>query len=181
MKSVICLLLVFSVNAFGATVGGKYFSSRVRAGKSTLKYYGGGVIKYKIVFKGYAAVLYLPANVNGRNALSDVPKRLEFHYYWDIPADKFGEAAEPILKRNLTRAEWRRVKGAVAKLNRLYVDIKKGDRYALTYIPGRGTELSRNNKVLGVVPGKEFAKAYFSIWLGRKPISNSLKKDLLGK
>jgi hypothetical protein len=50
----------------------------------------------------------------------------------------------------------------------------------LTYIPGKGTELTLNGKSKGTVEGADFAAALFSIWLGPKPISESLKKELLG-
>jgi hypothetical protein len=49
----------------------------------------------------------------------------------------------------------------------------------LTYIPGKGTELALNGESKGVVEGDDFAAALFSIWLGSKPISESLKKELL--
>jgi hypothetical protein len=36
-----------------------------------------------------------------------------------------------------------------------------------------------NGTPLGVVEGADFAAAYFAIWLGPKPISDSLKAQLL--
>ena len=56
--------------------------------------------------------------------------------------------------------------------------MKPGDRYALTYIPGVGTELALNGKPKGVIEG-DFAAAYFAIWLGAKPLDASLKAQLL--
>jgi hypothetical protein len=61
-----------------------------------------------------------------------------------------------------------------------YPDPKRGDRCALTYVPGVGTELRFNDKVLGVVPGADFQQAYFQIWLGTKPASAPLRRALLG-
>ena len=62
----------------------------------------------------------------------------------------------------------------------MYVDVKPGDRYALTYVPGVGTELAFNGKPRGVIEGADFAAAYFAIWLGPQPLDNSLKEKLLG-
>jgi hypothetical protein len=62
----------------------------------------------------------------------------------------------------------------------LYVDVQPGDRYSLTYIPGRGTELALNGEPRGVIEGAEFAAALFSIWIGREPIDKSFKNQILG-
>jgi hypothetical protein len=58
--------------------------------------------------------------------------------------------------------------------------VEPGDRYALTYIPGMGTELSLNGEAKGTIQGADFAAAIFSIWLGTKPIDKGLKRQLLG-
>jgi hypothetical protein len=63
----------------------------------------------------------------------------------------------------------------------LYRDVKPGDRYALTYVPGVGTELALNGTRLGTVAGADFAAAVFAIWLGPKAIDDSLKTQLLGR
>jgi hypothetical protein len=58
--------------------------------------------------------------------------------------------------------------------------VKPGDRYALTYVPGVGTELTLNGSPLGTVAGADFASAVFAIWLGPKALDESLKTQLLG-
>jgi hypothetical protein len=63
----------------------------------------------------------------------------------------------------------------------LYEDVQPGDRYSLTYIPGRGTELALNGVPKGIIRGAEFAEAVFSIWLGPEPINSSFKKQIIGK
>ena len=65
------------------------------------------------------------------------------------------------------------------RINALYRDVKPGDRYSLTYLPGRGTELALNGEPLGLIAGSDFASAYFSIWLGPKPLDAALKAQLL--
>ena len=54
----------------------------------------------------------------------------------------------------------------IDNLAALYRDVKPGDRYALTYIPDEGTTLSLNGETLGSIPGDDFARAVFAIWLG---------------
>ena len=62
----------------------------------------------------------------------------------------------------------------------MYEDVEPGDRYSLTYIPGRGTELALNDEPKGVIEGADFASAVYAIWLGQNPISQSFRQQLLG-
>ena len=61
-------------------------------------------------------------------------------------------------------------------------DVQKGDRYALTYVPGAGTTLALNGRPLGTIEGADFAAALFTIWLGTKdPMDASFRLALLGE
>jgi hypothetical protein len=69
----------------------------------------------------------------------------------------------------------------IESLNRLYKDVQPKDRYALTYLPGLGTQLTLNSVSLGTIEGAEFAKALFGIWIGVNPIDKTFRDRLLGK
>jgi hypothetical protein len=128
----------------------------------------------------YDAALYLPAEVPGTDALKAIPKRLELRYHISIKGGKFGESAEPFLEKNVPKEVLGRLMPRIEQLNRLYRDVNEGDRYALDYTPGKGTTLSLNGSPLGVVEGADFAAAYFAIWLGAKPISDTMRDELMG-
>lgn len=166
--------------SFAYEVGGVRFSESVPAGGADLVLKGAGILRYKVVFRGYAAALYLPPGTPEADALSGVAKRLEFEYFWSIPGPEFGKAAEPILRRNAGERVVASLRERIDRMNRHYRDIKPGDRYALTYVPGRGTELSLNGTPLVTIEGDDFAGAYFAIWLGPQPIDRELKDKLLG-
>ena len=51
----------------------------------------------------------------------------------------------------------------------------------MEYVTGAGLKVYKNNVYKGVVPGVEFKKALFSIWLGTKPADAALKNKMLGK
>lgn len=175
----LALLLPHAPSRAG-TIAGVTFADTAVVGEGALPLRGLGLMVYKLVFNGYVAALYLPADVAAGAVLADVPKRLELHYFWDIKADKFGPAAQPILARNLDAATLRALQPRIDQMQALYVDIAEGDRFALTYVPGQGTTLSHNGRDLGTVAGADFAAAYFGIWLGEKPLSPGLKQGLLG-
>ena len=66
-----------------------------------LRLHGMGLLRYRIVFRGYVAALYLPDEVSGIRALEDIPRRLELSYFWPIAASDFATAAEQLLGRKL--------------------------------------------------------------------------------
>jgi len=152
----------------------------MRAGDTELSLYGVGLQRWRHIFKVYVAGLYLGPGVQASAALTDVPKRLEIEYLHGIRARDFVLAIKQAIARNVEPGALAKLQPAIAHLCALYEDIGPGDRYALTYWPGAGTELTKNGRSLGVVGDAEFARALFAIWLGPKPLDEELKADLLG-
>ena len=149
------------------------------AGDLTLR--GGAVLRYMVFIKAYAGALYLPEEADYRHVLGATPRRLELSYFHAIGADDFAKATRHKIADNLDPESMAAMAARIENFNALYRDVKPGDRYALTYIPGYGTELSLNGRVLGNIPGADFAAAVFAIWLGSDPIDNGFKDALLGK
>jgi hypothetical protein len=52
--------------------------------------------------------------------------------------------------------------------------------YDFVYIPKGGVKIYRNGKLTSSVKGLDFKKPFFGIWLGSKPVQESLKKAMLG-
>ena len=127
------------------------------------------------------AAFYLPDNTKSEEALSSaVPKHLEIEYFHAISGLDFTEATTASIRRNASLMTFQRLKPNIDTLNALYRDVAPGDRYALTFVPGKGTTLSWNGKPLGTVEGDEFAAELFGIWLGPNPLDSNLKSLLLG-
>jgi hypothetical protein len=60
-------------------------------------------------------------------------------------------------------------------------EIKRGDVYELTYNPADSSVwVVKNGELKGKVPGFDFKKVFFGIWLGDKPVDEELKNSLLG-
>ncbi len=55
------------------------------------------------------------------------------------------------------------------------------DVFDLQYVPGQGVSVIRNGEIKVVVPGLEFKKALFGIWLSDDPVQDDLKEDMLGE
>jgi len=151
----------------------------ITIGGTAVPLHNAALLRYLKFIKAYVAALYLPEGVPAESVLADVPKRLEINYLVSIKGPDFGKGAEPTLRLNQTPAELAKLRSRIDRINAAYEDVKPGDRYSLTYLPGRGTELALNGTPLAVIEGTDFAAAYFGIWLGRDSIDDNLKRDLL--
>jgi len=176
---VLCFVLLAPAPAPGFTLQGVTFAEQVQAGDTSLQLHNAALLRYLLVIKAYVAALYLPEGVPADRALDDLPKRLEISYLVPIQGSDFGKGAAPVLERNLSPRQLAEIQERVERLNASYRDVKAGDRYSLTYLPGQGTELALNGSPLITIEGEDFAAAYFGIWLGRDPIDEKLKRDLL--
>jgi hypothetical protein len=165
----------------GATqVNEVQFKERFEVRDSTLERMGTGILRYMGFIKAYAGALYTLPGTDPETVLDDSPKRLEVEYFVALKGEDFGPATCKGLSRNISAEMIDRLRERIDYHNSLYVDVRPGDRYALTYLPGQGTELSLNGKRLGVIQGADFASAIFSLWLGETPFDRRFKQALLG-
>lgn len=180
LRIALLLTLFLASPARAAVVEGVPFAPSFASQGTRFDLAGAGLLRWKWVVKAYVAALYVGEGATSAQAFDDVPKRLEIEYFHAIDGPDFGKAALDRVRLNVSPEEFVRVRARIEEMNRLYVDVAPGDRYALTYLPGRGTELALNGRPLGRVPGADVADALFAIWIGKVPIDESLKQDLLG-
>jgi hypothetical protein len=160
-------------------IEGVQFEDRYQWNETELLLNGVGVMRYRVFIKGYAAALYLGEQVAPEQALDRVPRRLEIEYFWSIPAVKLSEAMFEGIARNVDAQTLDRLWKTMERFSALYEDVEPGDRYALTYIPGVGTELALNGERKGLIEGDDFSAALFSIWLGEQSLDAALRERLL--
>ncbi len=67
----------------------------------------------------------------------------------------------------------------LAKMMKIFPDVKKGDVIAGVYSPKGVAKFYYNKIFLGEVSDKEFAKAFFSIWFDEKTSEPEVRKQLL--
>ncbi len=181
--TIIALSLVIYTAPSGAStveVAGFEFDGVHATPRGELSVRGQALLRYMVFIKAYAGVLYMPSDIGSDQVLGPVPRRLELAYFHAIAAEDFAKATAKKMAENVSPAEMIDLASRLEAFNALYRDVQPGDRYALTYLPGQGTELSLNGQPLGVIPGEDFGAAIFAIWLGPQPIDRGFKKDLLG-
>ncbi len=147
--------------------------------KLTLRGYA--VLNYMYIIKAYAGAFYLEEGKVRADSLGKSARILELEYFRNIKGEDFAEATEVMIKKNVTPAQYQAMKDRVDKFNSLYRDVKPGDRYRAIYIPGKGTSLYHNNRLISTTGGDDFAFAFFSVWLGKNPIDINFRSKLLGK
>jgi hypothetical protein len=166
--------------AGAADIDGYPFSDRLEIGEGSLQLRGLGRVHYLRIFEVYVGGLYLPTAVDSDRVLDDVPKRLELRYSRRVKASQLVEAGDEFLRRNYSERTLAPLRARLERINALYRHVDEGDRYSLTYLPELGTELALNGQRLGVIPGADFARVYFGIWLGEEPLSTRFKREVLG-
>ncbi len=133
------------------------------------------------MFDLYTAALYLPAGVRTIDeVLSPVPKSLVLHYHRTIKASQMNEAAAKAMRKNPDFDE-AVLRERIETIEKVYETVNKGDRYELRYVPEKGTVLLRNGEVQVTIPGEDFARVYFGIWLGHHPLNTELRDVLIGR
>ena len=146
----------------------------------TLKLNGIGLRK-KMLFKVYVAGLYVetPSKEAAKLISSDEVKSITLHVLRSLSGNQIGEAISDGFWHN-SKSQMGVLTERLQKLTGMFPAVVEGDEIVLTYVPGKGTSVSAKGQAKGVIEGKDFADALFSVWLGGNPVQEDLKKALLG-
>jgi hypothetical protein len=182
----ICMTLAMGQSAFAAIdINGYKFDDTAKVAGKDLKLNGAGM-RTKLVFKVYAAGLYLPEK---KNNVADIlklegPRRVTLQMARDVSSEEFGKAFMDGLNENVDRAEKAKIVSQIGRMGETFASVdglKKGDVLHIDWIPGTGTISELNGKKLGdTIPDIAFYNAVLRIWLGDKPVDRALKPALLG-
>lgn len=141
----------------------------------------GVALRKKFVFKVYVAGLYLSNKEKSAEKIlgSDTMRRGIMHFLRSVDKEKITEAWYDGLKAN-TPAFSQDLKKQFDLLCSWMENMSDGSKLSFTYIPGKGTSIDVKGKNKGIIPGKNFADALFSCWIGPKPgPGDDFKKALL--
>ena len=167
-------------------VAGVKFSNTVQVGSNKLLLNGAGV-RYKVVFKVYAAGLYLAEKATTPEAVlaAPGPRRLQIVMLREIDANELGKLFTKGMEQNAPREEFSKSIAGILRMSDIFSNRKKlvaGDSFAVEWVPGTGTVISVNGKPEGApIKEPEFYSALMKIWLGKSPADAQLKDALLGK
>lgn len=178
------LLLGLGQVASALEVGGVSFAPQAEVNGSKLDLNGAGV-RYKAVFKVYAAGLYTSRKAGSLEEFLKTPgpKRMSITMLREIDAAELGKLFSRGMEDNMDRATFVQLIPGIMRMSQIFSDHKKlmaGDSFTLDWIPGQGLSIAVKGKVQGA-PFKEpeFFAALMGIWLGKAPADWQLKNALL--
>ena len=174
-------LLFASPNAQAQKVfAGVSFLSDMYLGGEKLTINGGG-LREKYFIDLYVAALYIKTKTKDASTIinSDDPMGITIKLISNsVTREKFIESVNEGFKN---ASHGKASKDEISKFTGAFTSpFKNGDRIDLKYTPGKGVAIEKNGTQLKVIPGLEFKKALFSIWLGKIPADAALKKGMLG-
>ena len=143
-------------------------------------------VRSKFIFDIYTQGLYLTNLSKDANEIINSNTTMGMIFYMTSPlvtSKKFSSSLEASLRKTVGDEKWATF-GSELELMRQFVNmdkIVKNDVFNLIYNEvDSSIWVIKNGVVKGKIPGFEFKKAFFGIWLSDKPVKESLKNELLG-
>lgn len=185
MKKVILLVLaVCTMQLANAQmeVGEVTMPKTLEFNGETLAFNGGGIRK-KLFLKLYSGALYLNNKSSEARMIANADETMAIRLVITsgfVSSDAMSDAVEEGFEAS-TNGNTGAIKSKINEFMGFFSeDIVEGDIFDITYQKGIGTVAYKNNKKLGTIPGMDFKKALFGIWLGDDPADDKLKKGMLG-
>ena len=179
--------LVLASATCAIEVSGVKVEEKVKLANQDLVLNGSG-IRYGAagLVRVYVASLYLPQKRSTSTEIGALKgaKRMHLNLLREINSNDFSKGLLGGMRANMSAADQQKHFDALLKMGAIFGQIptlKKGETITIDSIPGTGTVVQVNGKKVGEsVPDEAFFSALLQIWLGPKPIEESLKPVLLG-
>ena len=180
MVPLACFLLAASL-ASAAELAGVTMPDKATVDGRELVLNGLG-LREKLWVDVYVAGLYLEHKTSDAQQIlgSSAVKHLRMQFvYKKVEAKKLVDAWTEGLAAN-AGGQMEQLRPGLDRLNSWMEDVVKGDVMSFTAVPGKGLEVTIKGQSKGVIEDPAFASAFWSIFLGAKPPTASLKEGLLG-
>src|SRR6185369_13575224 len=116
--------------------------------------------------------------IQGQKFAPTEPFALEIRYAINIKGKSLTERSLKEM-RGLGYTDEAKLKRWEVEMDRVFPDLKPGDRLVGVNVPGKETRFYSAEKLLGVVEDPEFARAFFGIWLDEKTSEPKLRAKML--
>jgi hypothetical protein len=161
------------------------FEKKIQLEGTPLALNGAG-LRTRFFVKVYAAALYLPTPAKTPKEIYDMKghKRLHAVMLRDLDSDGFGKTMSQVMGDNLPKERFAKCVAGVLKLGEVFAAKKKmtvGEYYTVDDMPGKGTVISINGKVVSTIAEPEFFSCLMHNYFGEKPADSGLKTALLGQ
>jgi hypothetical protein len=180
------LALPFATQAQTVDAGGAKFETSAEVAGQKLILAGAGV-RYRAVFKVYAAGLYIKAKADTPDAIikMDGAKRVQIRMLRDVSGKDLGKAFTEAMQKNMVAEDRAKTINGIFRFGQIFADLKNapsGSLIRVDYVPGTGSQVFFDGQAQGeVIKEPEFYNALLRIWVGEHPADEDLKNAWLGK
>ncbi len=180
------LALPFASQAQTVDAGGAKFESTADVAGQKLVLAGAGV-RYRAVFKVYAAGLYIKAKADTPDAIikMDGAKRVQIKMLRDVSGKDLGKAFTEAMQKNMIPEDRAKTINGIFKFGQIFADIKNapsGSLVQVDWVPNAGAQVIFDGKPAGEpIKEPEFYNALLRIWVGEHPAEEAIKDAWLGK
>ena len=143
-------------------------------------------VRAKFIFDIYTQALYLTNLSSNPKEIMDSNTTMGMIFYMTSPlvtSKKFSRNLDAGIRKTVGDEKWTSFKSELALMEQFVNsdEIVKNDVFNIIYNDvDSSLWIIKNGVVKGKIPGFEFKKAFFGIWLSDKPVKESLKNELLG-
>jgi hypothetical protein len=173
------MFLLTAALASAGTLAGVTLPDTASVGGQTVSLNGMG-LREKYFLDIYVGGLYLAQKTHDGNAAisADTAKRVVMHFIYskvtkeqmvEVFMEGFGDAATGSQKANIDKL-----------MAAIPAEVHAGDEIAFDYVPGTGTTMLIKGKPSVTIPGSDFMKLVWGVYLGPKPPTPELKSGMLG-
>ena len=150
---------------------------------TTLLLNGAGIRK-KFFMDIYIGALYLESQTSEAKAIlhgTGAASVMMHFLYSEVSKDKITDGWTDGLEKNTSHTKMQTLQESLTSFNKLFRTVRKGDVIRIDYLPDNGTQVRINGEWRGTVEGNDFFRSLLSVWLGEKPVTKSLRENMLGK
>jgi hypothetical protein len=142
----------------------------VKSGQATLRFLGLPI---------YNARLWTPSPFEA-SRLGEQPLVLELEYLRSLRASAIADRSIVEMRRAGTFTD-EQARRWTADMQRVFPDVLPGDRLTGVHKPGVGAAFLHNDRPVGTIEDPQFARLFFSIWLGPETSEPTMRRQLLAR
>jgi Chalcone isomerase-like len=187
-KSTVVLAVAFAIALVASSgrameVSGVKFDDKIDVGGVPLVLNGAG-LRTKMMLKIYVVGLYVPKPMKSAEAViaAKEPRRVRLVMKRGLGAGTIWDAFDEGIRANSTPAELAALKpklDQVEKLFKEFGDVAEGDVIDIDFTADGATNVLFKNQPKGTISGTDLQRALLQIWLGKNPVQQDVKDELL--
>ena len=179
----LAVLLLSIPAAFALEIEGVKVPPQSSVNGQSLTLNGAGLRTVTIAFipiKAYVAAFYTPAPLKSEEAVLASPGPLQFTFTFlkSVSQTQAVNAWQSQIQASMTYSYPGIEKDRTAFIG-MFGAINQGGTEMIQLV-GSETQVYDNGKLKGTIQGRDFQKAFLSVWFGSNPVQQDLKAALLG-